>query len=423
MNPQSSPGRALDLALARVHGGLDRIRGGSWNIARAAIAASLAYSVSHLLWGHPFPFFSAIAAFVIIGFTTEQKIRKVFEMAGGVLLGVLLGELARMTIGSGTWQIAVVIVVAGSFARLIDSGITFGFQTSIQSLLVMIMPVTPTMTPMGRFIDAATGVAVAMIVHLLLSGDPRRIQRRAADSFYRELEDTLTHLALAARTGDAAVADAALASVRDNSQKHTDDWRVANNAAREMAHFSPRGLRHAQDVHRLRHLLVGSDRAMRNIRVIARRERRYLESVAGRPQSALADALVAGHDAVAALRAGTTHDVDFTEARRRLRLFSSYLTPETLLRDDRGRHPGRSGHFHGVTLVMQLRSLAIDLLEASGLDADDAERFLPSLVVASDGDTIGPRPMTQELRTIEPPATTAALDLLITDRTDPGRRR
>lgn len=161
---------------------------------------------------------------------------------------------------------------------------------------------------------------------------------------------------------------------------------------------------------------------MRNVRVIARRERRYLSSVAGRPHSRLADALVAGQEAVSALREATATDVDFTQARRQLRLFCSYLTPETALRDDEGNHPGRSGHFHGVTLVMQLRSLAIDLLEATGLDADDAERFLPSLVVASDGDTIGPRPLTQELRTIEPPATTAALDLLITDRTDPGRR-
>ena len=76
-----------------------------------------------------------------------------------------------------------------------------------------------------------------------------------------------------------------------------------------------------------------------------------------------------------------------------------------------------------MTLVVQLRALAIDLLQATGLEAKDAKRFLPSLLIAADGDSIGPRPMTREMRAVEPPATTEALELLITDRSDPSRRR
>ena len=124
------------------------------------------------------------------------------------------------------------------------------------------------------------------------------------------------------------------------------------------------------------------------------------------------------------LSAAVTHDaVDFTEARRKLRLYSSYLTPEMLLRNDEGVRPGRAGHFEGVTLAIQLRSLAIDLLQATGLTSVEAKQFLPSLVVVADGDAIGPRPMTQEMRALEPPATTEAIELLITDRSDPTRRR
>src|SRR5699024_2462422 len=97
--------------------------------------------------------------------------------------------------------------------------------------------------------------------------------------------------------------------------------------------------------------------------------------------------------------------------------------PEMLLRNDEGKRPGRAGHFEGVTLTVQLRSLAIDLLQATGLSAADAKQFLPSLVVAADGDAIGPRPMTVEMRALEPQATTEALELLITARSDPDRRR
>ena len=406
------------------HDGFSRSRVDALSIGRAAVAAAIAYFVSGLIWGHAHPFFASIVAFIIIGFSTEKKMRKVVEISCGVMMGVVLGEVARATIGSGTWQIAVVVFVAGMLARFIDRSVVLGFQMSIQSLLVMIMPLTPTMSPGGRVLDALTGAAVAIVIHLLLSGDPRRAQRRAARSFYRELENTLVSLSLAARSGDTGVARAALRSVRDTSQKYTDEWRLANDAANEMATFSPTGLRHADEIGRLRHLLVGSDRAMRNIRVIARHEVEFLEAVDGDPHSTLADALLAAQDAVSTLRAAVGHqEVDFTEVRRCLRLFTAYLTPEVLLKNDKGVRPGRAGHFEGVTLVVQLRALAIDLLQATGLEAKDAKRFLPSLLIAADGDSIGPRPMTREMRAVEPPATTEALELLITDRSDPSRRR
>ena len=407
-----------------LHEGLSRGRGDALTVARAAVAASLAYLVSGIVWNHEHPFFSAIVAFIIIGFGIEKKMRKIVEMSCGVLLGVMLGELARGLLGSGTWQILVVVFCAGMLARLIDSSNLFGFQVAIQSLLVMIMPITPSMTPGGRALDAVTGAVVAIIIHLLLSGDPRRLQRRAASSFYRELEGTLVNLALSARSGDRGVAQAALRSIRDVSQKFTDEWKLANDVADEIATFSPSGLRHADDVSRIQHLLVGSDRAMRNVRVIARRQAEFLVAVRGDAHSTLADALLAARDAVQELSAAVSHeDVDFTMARRKLRLFSSYLTPEMLLRNDEGKRPGRAGHFEGVTLTIQLRSLAIDLLQATGLTAAEAKQFLPSLVVAADGDAIGPRPMTVEMRALEPQATTEALELLITDRPDPDRRR
>ncbi|MDN5821381.1 MAG: FUSC family protein, partial [Brachybacterium sp.] len=116
--------------------GVTRGRGDVLTVGRAALAASLAYLISGILWGHEFPFFSSIVAFVIIGFGIEKKMRKIVEMSCGVLLGLLLGELARGLLGSGTWQILVVVFVAGMLARLIDSSNLFGFQVAIQSLLV-----------------------------------------------------------------------------------------------------------------------------------------------------------------------------------------------------------------------------------------------------------------------------------------------
>src|SRR5699024_4908448 len=195
-----------------LHEGLSRGRGDALTVARAAVAASLAYLVSGIIWDHEFPFFSAIVAFIIIGFGIEKKMRKIVEMYCWVLLGVMLGELARGLLGCASWQIQVVVFYADMLARLIDTNNLFGFQVTIQSLLVMIMPITPSMTPGGRALDAVTGVSVAIVIHLMLSGDPRRLQRRAASSLYRELEGTLVNHALSARSGDRGVAQAALRS-------------------------------------------------------------------------------------------------------------------------------------------------------------------------------------------------------------------
>src|SRR5699024_3857477 len=146
------------------------------------------------------------------------------------------------------WQILVVVFCAGMLARLIDSSNLFGFQVAIQSLLVMIMPITPSMTPGGRALDAVTGVSVAIVIHRLPPAVPRRLRRRAASSFSRDLVGTLVNLALSARGGAGGVAQAALRSIRDVAQKFTDEWKLANDAADEIATFSPSGVRDAADV-------------------------------------------------------------------------------------------------------------------------------------------------------------------------------
>lgn len=402
--------------------GATRTRLSMWQILLAAVTAATAYWLAGTLWGHPKPFFSAITAFLIIGFTLETKVRKSLELSGGILAGIALGEVARGLIGSGAWQIFVTLVVCVSLARFLNGGITFTIQVAVQSMIVLLLPINPGMTPAGRALDALTGITLAIVVHAIFASDPRRAQRRAAEQFFEELSGTLRELSRAAREGDEARSRRALTNVREASQKYTDNWALANDAANELTAISPTAHRHAEQVRRIQHLLVGSDRAMRNVRVIARRQVEFQRVTAPARFSNLADSLQSAVEAVEEIQASVDTDANFTTARRKLRVFTSYLTPETILRCDGDFTMGRLGHFEGISLVTQLRGLALDLLEATGVEAADARRFLPSLTVVTDSDAVGPRPLTREMRTVEPPATTAALELLITDRTDPGRQ-
>lgn len=402
--------------------GASRTSTSIWQIFLGAFTSAVAFWIAKTLWHHPMPFFAAITAFLIIGFTLETKLRKSMELSFGILTGITIGEIAHITIGSGAWQLFVTLLLAVTIARFANSGIVFTIQVAIQSMIVLLMPVVPGMTPGGRALDAITGIVLGLLVHVLFASDPRGAQRRAANSFFAQLTTTFTALASSARDGDVKRARKALTQLRQASQNHTDEWALANDAANELTSISPMAHRHAAQVRRIQHLLVGSDRAMRNARVIARREVEFLRVTEGHTYPKLAEALDAVVDAINAIRSSVDHDTDFTVARRKLRLFTGYLTPEALLISAEGTPVGRLGHFEGISLVTELRALAIDLLEATGLESADARRFLPSLVVVTDSNTVGPRPLTQEIKAVEPPTTTAALELLITDRTDPTRR-
>ncbi|MCT2150305.1 FUSC family protein [Dermabacter vaginalis] len=405
-----------------LHAGASRASDGAWQILLAAFTAAAAYWLSKHLWGHPAPFYSGITAFLIIGLTLETKIRKSIDMSTGVFTGIILGEIARLVIGSGTWQLFVTLFVSLMLARFIKASVIFSIQVGIQSMIVLLLPQTPTMTPQGRALDAITGISLGLLVHIAFSRDPRHEQRKAADKFFEELRNALTKLSEAALKGDSRLATKALTQIRSTSQRHTDAWALANDTANELTSYSPTLHRHHKHVNRVQHLLVGSDRAMRNARVIARREVEFLRVTQPHTFPNLAEALTAAVNAIDEIQAGVDTEADFTQARRKLRLFCAHLTPETLLATAEG-NVGRLGHFEGISLVIQLRALAVDLLEATGLPSSDARRFLPSLIVVADSDIVGPRPITREMKAVEPPASTEALELLITDRTDPDRKR
>lgn len=63
-----------------------------------------------------------MAAIVTLGFTFGKRLRRGFEVAIGVAVGVGVGDLFLRFFGTGPWQIAVVGVVAMSLATLLGAG-------------------------------------------------------------------------------------------------------------------------------------------------------------------------------------------------------------------------------------------------------------------------------------------------------------
>ena len=112
--------------LARSRRGLDealrRLRTSALPIVQCGVAAGAAWLVAHDLVGHERPFFAPIAAVISLGVSLANRTRRAVELVVGVSLGVLVADLLISVIGSGWWQITLVVILAVAAAVFFDGG-------------------------------------------------------------------------------------------------------------------------------------------------------------------------------------------------------------------------------------------------------------------------------------------------------------
>ncbi|MDM7854698.1 FUSC family protein [Cellulomonas alba] len=354
---------------AQTRQGWARVRTSFLPVLQAAVAVSIAYSIAHYVVGHPYPFFAPVCAWVVLGFTMDRSLRRVGELAIGVAVGVGLGDLLSHLIGSGWWQIALVLVASALVARFLDRGAMLTTQAGVQSMVLVGLPAAAVSGgAFGRWLDAAIGGAVAFLVAVLTPHDPRRHPRALARRATEELAGVLHVLARGLRTSDAQEVDDALARAR-LTQPVLDEWSDAASSARELARVAPASFRHRDELGRLGATSVLVDRAVRNARVLARRCRAAVEvdppHDTGELGARLDDLARACDELAAALGSGRSTDRAAAVAQEVARA----LDPYVLAPDD----------WQAQSLVLLARSLTVDVQEAAGVRQRDARAALPEL--------------------------------------------
>jgi hypothetical protein len=181
-----------------------------------------------------------------------------------------------------------------------------------------------------------------------------------------ELSAALTAAADAITRRDRAVAQEALRRAR--TQKAGDDYRDALRAAREIAAISPLHRRQRTMIERYTEATEPVDLALRNSRVLLRRTRAALADDETFP-TALPVALRQLADAATALAQVLGADGDLAEVREQVR------AAVTVVDADGIEHTG----FSATVVTAQFRSVAVDLLQATGLSHEQARGFLPSM--------------------------------------------
>lgn len=336
------------------------------------MATAAAYAVSTGVLGHQQAFFAPVAAVIVIIAGAGQRARTLIELVVGVALGVLVGELLILLIGRGGWQIATVValtVVAATLVGLKGLALTQAANSSV--LLAAVVPAAGAGNPaVTRFLDAIVGGLCGLAMVLLLPRNPVRDIDTQVQRLLDRLADVLERTARALRTGDAGLAEAALVDAR-GAQSVMDDVSSTALLVVEIARMSPVRWRQRGDVARYIASVPDLDNALRDSRVLARRAGAMLRHGEPAPPG-LADAV----DQLAAAVRVFAHDVAipaidpdadaFVRARPHLvdaaRSAVTCLTGQMTL--------------NSAAVAAQVRSLAADLLRATGLTRDDLDTLL-----------------------------------------------
>jgi uncharacterized membrane protein YgaE (UPF0421/DUF939 family) len=346
---------------ARLAAGGRRLQASALPIMQCAVAAGAAWYVASDVVGHARPFFAPIAAVIALGLSLGSRLRRAAEMVVGVSLGVLVGDLLVSQIGSGAWQIVLVVALAMATAVFVDGATLLVGQAGSSAVLVATLLPPGNAGGFDRCIDALIGGAVGLLVAAVLPSDPVGPVRREARALLDELAAVLADTAEALRKRDAQAASAALARGRA-SQPLIDQLRGALRGGHEVTQVSPMLRRRRRELARFAELAERADYAMRNTRVLVRRT--YTAICDGEPGAPeLADVLNELAGAVRTLTGQLGRDGD-----RKLARESVVDVVQRARALARTFAPGPSE----VVIVAQVRSIALDLLQATGMSRDEA---------------------------------------------------
>ncbi|GAB1694758.1 FUSC family protein [Krasilnikovia sp. M28-CT-15] len=364
--------RGLATALAQVggrsrsgvQGSWARVRRGFFLAAQAGVAAGLAWYLAHDVIGRANAFFAPIAAVITLASSVGQRVRRTAELVLGVAIGIGVGDAIILLIGTGPWQIGLVVTLAIVVATALGGGPPLVVQSASSAVLVATLTST-TGVPWTRFIDALVGGAVGLtVMTVLLPLNPLTIVRHAAEPALEALAGGLRTVAEALADRDEARVLAALDELRA-AEATFAGYAAAAKAARENVAFAPARWRNRGT---LAQYVDGADQvtyALRNVRVLIRRVLTALDD--DEPVPAVLPASIGMlAEAVELL------EQDWAKGEEPV------ATRERALRAaaESGKAYTEEIGFSGGVVVAQIRTTVTDLLRATGIEYGEAPRLV-----------------------------------------------
>jgi uncharacterized membrane protein YgaE (UPF0421/DUF939 family) len=325
-------------------------------ILQSAVAASLAWLVATELVGHATPFFAPISAVITLGLTVGERRARAVELGIGVAVGIAIADLLVTLIGTGAWQIGVVVALAMLGATLVGGGPLLASQAAASAVLVATLQPPDGAFDFTRAVDAATGAAIGLLVgSVLLPVDPLRLVRKDLGPVIDGLAAALDFIAKSVEDRDEAEADRAVEAVARLRPEH-DELEDSIAAAADAARLSLGRRETLVEIGKLseaaRHLRL----AIADARSLARGVGRAIATGDATPPEVSAS-IVELADATRALHQ-LLDDGDEQPAREaalRAASLANAVLEET-------------GNMSALHIVGQARLIAVDILRATGME-------------------------------------------------------
>lgn len=202
---------------------------------QGTLAALIALVLARDVLRHPDPFFAPIAAVIGLNASLGERGTNALRLLLGVGLGIAVGELAVLVLGSGYVAVALAILVAMTLAQAVGSARIVTAQAA--SSAVLTVSVAGGEAGLGRLADALIGVGVALTFsQVLFSPEPLGLLRRAQTDALADLAAGLRETALALERGDLALAERALDTLRGAPGRLTELARLRRASGRVARH-------------------------------------------------------------------------------------------------------------------------------------------------------------------------------------------
>ncbi|MFG1714059.1 aromatic acid exporter family protein [Micromonospora sp. NPDC049203] len=364
---------------ATLHDRLHRVRTAFGLAVQAGLAAGLAYLVSHRLLKNPQPVFAPISAVGTLAASVGQRFRRTVELIAGVAVGVLVGDVLIYFVGTGAWQLALVVTSAILLSIFAGASVAIVIQAAATAVLIVTLSPSTENLEFPRFVDALLGGGIALLVTaILLPLNPLRVINRAARPALDLLADQLDAGAEALRNRDRDAAQRALFRLRENKEELAA-LSEAIEGAKETSTLSPARWHRRSELTHYAEAADPIDRAMRNSGTLVRRAVTMIEDSEPVPEP-MPDAI--GHlaESVRLLRQEFAAGQEPEHARERsLRAVS-----------EAGRAYADGVGFSGSVVIAQVRTTASDLLVASGIEQEEANRLVRQAFGEKEHRTGGP---------------------------------
>jgi uncharacterized membrane protein YgaE (UPF0421/DUF939 family) len=340
-----------------------RLKSKRWQIVQCALAAGIAWLIASDLLGHPTPFFAPVAAVVSLGTSYGQRLRRVLEVTIGVAVGVLLADLLVVQLGSGWWQLTLIVGLAMSTAFLLDGGQLLVTQAAVQSIVVATLLPDPG-AALIRWTDALVGGGVALVAATIVPAAPLRRPREQAAVVVGKIAQLLRAAGEVMVDGEVDRAMALLADAR-TTDSLIRELQAAADEGMSVVASSPFRVRHKGNLRRMIELVDPLDRALRSTRVLVRQT--AVAAYHRRPVPA----------SYSLLALDLADAADLVAQELRADRMAAAARPALLAVGEASGRVERADEMTAEVLLVQIRSVVVDLLLLTGMDQLETTNALP----------------------------------------------